>query len=70
MMPTGQVPPIAVMVFIGGQQEVSVREASMMVVGQPTTIMALTSTVMQTDSLAAWAVQTERASVTLATEVA
>jgi uncharacterized protein (DUF849 family) len=58
------------MVFIGGQQEVSVREASMTVVGQLTTIMALTSTVMQTDSLAAWAVQTEHASMTLATEVA
>jgi hypothetical protein len=70
MMLTGQVPPIAAMVFIGGQQEVSVREASMTVMGQPATIMALTSMVMQTDSLAAWAMQTKRASVTLATEVA
>jgi hypothetical protein len=42
----------------------------MTVVGQSATIMALTSMVMQTDSLAARAVQIERASVTLVTEVA
>jgi hypothetical protein len=70
VMPMGQVPPTAAMVSTGGQQEAGAWGASMTVVGQLATIVALTSTAGQTDSLAAWAVQTEHASVTLVMEVA
>jgi hypothetical protein len=58
------------MVSMGGQQEVGMREAFTMVVGQPATILAPTATVAQADLLAARVVYTNSASATPVTGVA
>lgn len=65
----GQVPPAIAMASTGGQQDKGAQEAPATVVEQPATIVTPAAMTAQTYPSAAWAVQTEHASLTPVAEV-